>query len=96
MHELSDQIFYILGTHNTYVNRQIWSLNLEGHSLLKEFDLSGCIVTAKTTGCRLGKSPYGFVDEVMNTEILVSVELYEWPTRHGTQDDVIGYSTPPI
>ena len=33
-------------------------------SLLEEYSLTGCVVRARTTGYRLGESPYGFVDEV--------------------------------
>ena len=33
-------------------------------TLLKKYSLTRCVVKAKTTGYRLGESPYGFVDEV--------------------------------
>jgi hypothetical protein len=33
-------------------------------SLLAEFNLTGCVVRARTTGYRLGESQYGIVDEV--------------------------------
>ena len=33
-------------------------------SLLDEYSLTKCVVRARTTGYRLGESPYGFVDEV--------------------------------
>jgi hypothetical protein len=33
-------------------------------SLLEQYNLTTCVVRAKTTGYRLGKSPYGIVDEV--------------------------------
>jgi hypothetical protein len=32
--------------------------------LLEEYNLTRCVVRARTTGFRLGESPYGIVDEV--------------------------------
>ena len=33
-------------------------------TLLEEYSLTRCVVRARTTGYRLGESPYGIVDEV--------------------------------
>ena len=42
----------------------ISGLDEEVRTLLNDFSLTGCVVKARTTGYRLGESPYGFVDEV--------------------------------
>ena len=47
--------------------------SLEGDvlSLLEEYSLTRCVVRARTTGYRLGESPYGFVDEVGLVKIYI-------------------------
>ena len=40
-------------------------------SLLDEYSLTRCVVRARTTGYRLGESPYGFVDEVGLVKIYI-------------------------